>query len=268
MFYQLVYPQKSLVVLTRGLAGHMLTRTTSTSCFSVLSWRQVVLSGRLAVPEHCSLLGAFLPLVAGPGEKWLFRDCLERCRGLLCAPKGGSYLFLVKRKPIKKFWVPAPFIIFVGTNYENLTFLVVPFDSTLSYRMSKLYDKIEKSSSSNDSTAILPTDGAASASQAAPLFPDVITPEVHDTLCTTFGVGVRKDAKANTLKEKIPQEGMEFAEWWLEFWKNKTEEQWKRKLRCLGAPLDVYEKATKEELGTIFFRFIDEDCTFSTVPLR
>ena len=134
--------------------------------------------------------------------------------------------------------------------------------------MTKLLDRFERVSSLECLTSQTTGVAPATPGQSKPLFPAMITREVHDTLCTTFGVGVRSDAKANTLRDKIEAEGMEFAEWWLEFYKNKTEEQWERKLRCLGAPSDLYTEASKEELGMLFFRFIDEDCTYSTQPLR
>ena len=99
---------------------------------SVLSWRRVILSGRIVVPEHCF----YITLFAGSG-KMAFCSGFKRCRGLMCAPKGGFLPTRLKQKPIKQVLDPATFLFLVDTDVTNSNPLVKNLYNTFIWHCSE-----------------------------------------------------------------------------------------------------------------------------------
>ena len=129
--------------------------------------------------------------------------------------------------------------------------------------MEKMMNKFERTPPQGMTAADTPTN-----SSTKPLMPVLVTAAEHDSLCAALGVGVRNGTKPKALRDRLGEEGLAFEEWWNDVYKNKTEEQWRKKLKCIGFPEHLYENATQEQIGDLLFQHVDEDCAYSERPLE
>ena len=96
---------------------------------------------------------------------------------------------------------------------------------------------------------------------------DQMTTMQHEAALAFLGVSKAR-ADVQQWAETIPDAGVPYAAWWAEIGKKKGLDQWRRKLKNLGASPEQVDGKELANLGALLFQYLDKDGEWAESPLQ
>ncbi|CAK0851240.1 unnamed protein product, partial [Prorocentrum cordatum] len=112
-----------------------------------------------------------------------------------------------------------------------------------------------------------PPAGVQDVHENGPVMCNMMTKQTHETALSF--IGVSKDrADVSSWAQTVPEGGLPYLAWWTEIGKKKGLDQWRRKLKSLGASDAQVDGKDLAVLGTLLFQLLDKDGEWADTAMQ
>ncbi|CAK0838179.1 unnamed protein product [Prorocentrum cordatum] len=109
--------------------------------------------------------------------------------------------------------------------------------------------------------------GVPAVHENGPVVNPIMTKQMHETALSFLGVS-KDRADVSQWAATIPEGGLPYLAWWTEIGKKKGLDQWRRKLKSLGASEAQVDGKDLAVMGTLLFQFLDEDGEWADTAMQ